>query len=355
MSSLAGGSASEHQYQPIDEQLGLSQFGGSTKMYNRMLSLFARDYLPKGMEIIREAAKRNDVAILRNESHSLKGSCGFVGATQLFDMCSRLLEYCGLGLLEDEPGMADSESDETSKSIITQLLAQMEAEFQLIVLYFERKHKVSIVQIDKSRMSLVSKKKASDVFTNLLCSRLHVLLVEDNDFTAELLTSMMQERRMVVSRARNGTEALQMVGVLSSPDVRSGDVEDFDVLLMDVSLGTGSFAEGVDGISSTKKIRDWERATSVKEANHVPVIGLSANQKHCQRCLEAGMNTFQLKPIQETRLMQSILQCCLETRQSRQAKRRRVSTQEEPKEGNHEELQILDPKLGSDTFGDVKM
>ena len=75
-----------------------------------------------------------------------------------------------------------------------------------------------------------------------------------------------------------------------------------------MSLGTGSFEEGVDGISITKKIREWEQAESVKKAHRIPVIGLSANQKHCQRCLEVEMNTFQLKPIQETRLMQSILQ-----------------------------------------------
>ena len=110
-------------------------------------------------------------------------------------------------------------------------------EFQLIVLYFERKHKVRIVQVDKTRISFVSKNtkvlSAKELCSNLLCSRLQVLLVEDNDFTAELLTSMMQERRMVVERARNGTEALEMVGVVGSPGSSVAEhAKEYDVVIM---------------------------------------------------------------------------------------------------------------------------
>ena len=77
----------------------------------------------------------------------------------------------------------------------------------------------------------------------LLCSKLHVLLVEDNNFTSEVLSSLLSEHRMTVSCAATGEQALQMVGIhdlVSAEGSRKSlfkhtDVS-YDVIIMDLSL-----------------------------------------------------------------------------------------------------------------------
>merc|ERR1711968_120559 len=70
----AAGSALSAPCQPIDESLGMSQFGSSTRVYYKMMSKFATEYLPTGYSAICAAAKANDNDALRNLCRSYKRS-----------------------------------------------------------------------------------------------------------------------------------------------------------------------------------------------------------------------------------------------------------------------------------------
>jgi CheY-like chemotaxis protein len=82
---------------PIDEVLGLHQFGGCQESYRRMLRKFALQYLPRGIEQVEAAWRVWDIVVLRTESTSLCGSCTLVGANALSEMCARLMNLCSLG------------------------------------------------------------------------------------------------------------------------------------------------------------------------------------------------------------------------------------------------------------------
>merc|ERR1712100_301536 len=137
------------------------------------MSKFATIYLPTGMSTIRKAVADWDVTSLRNEAHSLKGSCGFVGAVRMMDMCSRLMNFCGLGLIGDDV----SSSSDSSQPIVEQMLSQMEAEYELVKLFFANKHSVHIPEQPKEASAGYVRNVLQSV------SSLHFLLVERNAFT----------------------------------------------------------------------------------------------------------------------------------------------------------------------------
>jgi CheY-like chemotaxis protein len=245
--------------------------------------------------------------------------------------------FSGLGLIGEETIEAgESGKGLFSQPIVAQLLSQMESEFEIVKLYFANKHEVTIpayssedspTRVEKPSRGVsfaadVTKGRTgvndSEVFVSLLkCSRLCVLLVEDNDFTAELLTSLMQEKGMQVTRAKGGHEALRLVGV------KGDDTKDalaastikrniYDLCIMDVSLGSG-----IDGITTAQYIREWE-VTVKNSTPHgivhlpLPIIGLSASETHREKSINVGMDLFCTKPLQAEHLLQ-VLQLIIRT------------------------------------------
>lgn len=112
---------------------------------------------------------------------------------------------------------------------------------------------------------------------------MRVLLVEDDEISAEAAAVLLQDAGLACERACDGVEA-----------VTKAAAADYDLVLMDVQMPR------LDGLQATRAIRalpGWQ---------HRPIIALTANVLAAERrqCLEAGMNDFLGKPLDPERLDQ---------------------------------------------------
>jgi CheY-like chemotaxis protein len=116
---------------------------------------------------------------------------------------------------------------------------------------------------------------------------LHILVAEDNEFSARLLNQLLGRRGHRVRLASNGPEALALA--------QEGC---FDVLLLDIHM------PGLDGFRVVGSIRERERTAG----GHLPVIALTARSRKedRERCLAAGMDDFLTKPVSSAALFAAI-------------------------------------------------
>ena len=117
-----------------------------------------------------------------------------------------------------------------------------------------------------------------------------VLIAEDVDENAEILSDLLELEDVAAERAQNGQIAVSMFEK-SEPGY-------YDVILMDVRMPV------MDGLSATKAIR----ALSRPDAASVPIIAMTANvfEEDVGRSIEAGMNAHLSKPVEPDRLYASM-------------------------------------------------
>lgn len=119
---------------------------------------------------------------------------------------------------------------------------------------------------------------------------LRVLLAEDNDLNAEIAVELLEAQGMVVDRAENGQQAVELFAT---------SVEDFyAIILMDVNM------PGMDGLTATRVIRALERPDAVA----VPILAMTAStfQEDRDRAAVCGMNGFLPKPFDVVQLYQML-------------------------------------------------
>jgi signal transduction histidine kinase/CheY-like chemotaxis protein len=116
---------------------------------------------------------------------------------------------------------------------------------------------------------------------------LRVLLAEDNAVNQKLMTHLLEKRGYTVTVAGDGLLALEACKRQS-----------FDLVLMDVQM------PGMGGFEATRIIRQVEVVTG----RHVPIIALTAHamKGDRERCLQAGMDDYLTKPIQQAALFEAI-------------------------------------------------
>jgi CheY-like chemotaxis protein len=130
---------------------------------------------------------------------------------------------------------------------------------------------------------LPEKRVASD---GDILSGISILLAEDNEFNQKFMLKLLQRHGAVCSIASNGQEAIEMA-----------EAGSFDLILMDLHMPI------VNGIEATKTI--------VERSDHyLPIIGLTADitESEQTKLLSAGAQSIQLKPVDEERLVNSILE-----------------------------------------------
>ncbi len=118
-----------------------------------------------------------------------------------------------------------------------------------------------------------------------------ILLAEDNDLNAEIATELLTEEGMIIERAVDGVEAVEMVE--KAPD------NYYDLILMDIQMPV------MGGYKATEKIR---RMDDKLKAN-IPIIAMTANafSEDRENALEVGMNDHVAKPIDMNVLLPTIL------------------------------------------------
>ncbi|MCW8887843.1 MAG: response regulator, partial [Gammaproteobacteria bacterium] len=112
---------------------------------------------------------------------------------------------------------------------------------------------------------------------------LSLLIAEDDDINARVITFLIERRGHRVTRVTNGEDALC--------ELNSGQ---FDAVFMDVRMPKMS------GIEATTKWRLQEELTG----KHIPIVALTANDSEQEICADVGMDGFILKPITDDALDQ---------------------------------------------------
>lgn len=112
-----------------------------------------------------------------------------------------------------------------------------------------------------------------------------ILLVEDNEFNIAAISEYLEDKGYQVSVARNGREALTMVGEAHP-----------DLILMDIQMPE------IDGLEATRRLR------AMPDFMRTPIIALTALAMpgDRERCLKAGANEYMTKPVSLKGLIEAI-------------------------------------------------
>ena len=112
-----------------------------------------------------------------------------------------------------------------------------------------------------------------------------ILLVEDNELNRDMLSRRLSRKGFDVQFAFDGQEAVEKSKTLMP-----------DLVLMDIGLPV------IDGYDATRAIKSDEVTKAI------PVIALTAHAmaEDRKRCLDAGCDDFDTKPIDLSRLLEKI-------------------------------------------------
>jgi CheY-like chemotaxis protein len=112
-----------------------------------------------------------------------------------------------------------------------------------------------------------------------------LLYVEDNEMNRDMLSRRLQRRGFEVLIAGDGEQGVAMAAA-----------EKPDLILMDMSLPV------VDGWEATRRLK------AAPDTERIPVIGLTAHAMATDRdrCLEAGCDDYDTKPVELGRLLEKI-------------------------------------------------
>ncbi len=123
---------------------------------------------------------------------------------------------------------------------------------------------------------------------------LHVLIAEDNDINALILTRHLEKLGASVTRAENGARALDCAKA-----ALGAGAQPYDVMVMDL------FMPELDGREATRRIREAEARAG---APRTPILALTASaQEEDERAARAaGVDAFLTKPVEFAALAATI-------------------------------------------------
>ncbi|MEX0929016.1 MAG: response regulator [Balneolales bacterium] len=147
----------------------------------------------------------------------------------------------------------------------------------------EQANRHYIQRIGQDRQSGVSPNNPWGLQAKAPC---RVLQVEDNDEYCFIVRSYLKKQDFIYESAEHGEHALALL-----------TVQDFDIILMDIDLGTG-----INGIETTRHIRSHQKNA------YTTILAVTAHVSPQIKddCLQAGMNGFLPKPFLKDDLMQAM-------------------------------------------------
>ena len=148
----------------------------------------------------------------------------------------------------------------------------------------------------RSNMTLFREKKRADL------TGLRILLAEDMEINAEIMTDMLEMENIGADHAENGRIAVEMFQK-SAPGA-------YAAILMDVRMPE------MDGLEAAAAIRALNR----EDAKRIPIIALTANafDEDVQRSLQAGMNAHLSKPVDPEQLIRVLGELVCEAEEAAQ-------------------------------------
>jgi CheY-like chemotaxis protein len=118
----------------------------------------------------------------------------------------------------------------------------------------------------------------------------HILLAEDMEINAEIMTEVLSMRKIETDLAVNGKEAVHLYE--SKPEGY------YDAILMDMRMPE------MDGLEATRTIR----ASGRQDSETIPIIALTANafDEDVQQSLQAGLDAHLSKPVEPDVLFETL-------------------------------------------------
>ena len=147
----------------------------------------------------------------------------------------------------------------------------------------------------KERLKKVGKEEDIITSASIYKKRLKgikVLVAEDNPTNQEIALAILEGAGMVVEVVKNGSEAVEAF--------QGGG---FDAILMDIQMPE------MDGYEATRMIRRREEESGiVRRTERIPIIAMTAHAMKGdeEKCLEAGMDAYVSKPINQNRLFRTL-------------------------------------------------
>lgn len=132
--------------------------------------------------------------------------------------------------------------------------------------------------------------KAESPAEDFSLTGLHILIAEDQEMNAEILSELLEMEEAGSEWAENGQRAVEMF--------ESSKPGQFDAILMDMRMPV------MDGLTATREIRKLSRP----DAAEIPIIALSANafEEDVKQCLLSGMNAHLPKPVDIDKLKETL-------------------------------------------------
>nr|CCA21451.1 hybrid signal transduction histidine kinase putative [Albugo laibachii Nc14] len=183
-------------------------------------------------------------------------------------------------LLDEEQLILHRHDEELYSEDIDLAMSKSAASF----LYEDEQH-ASNVQIDCS-----SSIGSMSIPVNAARCRSRILVVEDNEFNWEVVKCYLQEDDHLLQWEPNGQQAVQAYAKQYS---------NFDMIFMDCEMPL------MDGYTATRLIRQFEAEYNLPR---VPILGLTAYAMSGdrQKCVDAGMDEFIVKPISKVTLRKAV-------------------------------------------------
>ena len=131
---------------------------------------------------------------------------------------------------------------------------------------------------------------AADTMPDIDFSKFRLLLVEDNEINREIATILLEEAGFQLDTAENGKVAVEKIAAS-----RPGD---YQLVLMDIQMPV------MNGYEAAKAIR----ALNNPDLANVPIVAMTANafSEDIQAAKEAGMNSHIAKPIDVSKMMETL-------------------------------------------------
>lgn len=116
-----------------------------------------------------------------------------------------------------------------------------------------------------------------------------ILIVEDNPANQKVLIMQLKHLGFEADVVASGQAAIEKL---------TNNEHGYKLVLMDVQM------PGMDGLTATRMIRDWENAQN----SHVRIVAVTAGAmpEDRQNCLSAGMDDFLTKPLRLDALRQLV-------------------------------------------------
>jgi CheY-like chemotaxis protein len=144
--------------------------------------------------------------------------------------------------------------------------------------------------LSEFKQAIQRKSKAGEEKKRVDLNGRRILLAEDLEINAEIMTDILEMEGMEADHAENGKAALEMF--------RDQPEGTYDAILMDVRMPV------MNGLEATAAIRALDRT----EAKRIPIIALTANalDEDVQRSLQVGMNAHLSKPVDPEQLYETL-------------------------------------------------